>query len=191
MMKKFLAIVLALACTLALFACGSYSKDAEAFVEAVKATDPAELLVTVTLETAEGTYTSEYKTVYNEDSTSTMTYKIATVPGLDSAEDIAYVEGTVTCDKDGNYSDGGEVSGKLAATGVKVDLESKKIKEYTVKGNVLTIEVPQDRAEAIIGMELASDAVLSVTKNADGKIVSITLNYTAAEGTVAIVCEYN
>lgn len=190
-MKKFLAIVLMLTCSLALFACGGYKKDAADFVEAVAATDPAELVVTVSISTEEGTYTSEYKTVYNEDSSSTMTYKIATVPGLDSAEDVVYVEGTVTCDKDGNYSDGGAVSGKLAATGVKVNLESKAIETYAIKGNVLTIDVAKASAKDIVGIELASDAVLSVTKNADGKVVSITLNYTAAEGPVSIVCAYN
>ena len=192
-MKKILALILVLTCAFALFACGEeetpepvYTEDAAEFISAFAATTVSTLKVTVTAQTAEGALTSTYTTVYNADKTGTMTYAIETIPGLDSTDDIVLVEGTVTFDKDGNYSDGGEISGKLGATGVKFNINSSAIKKFSVDGNVLGITVPAADTQAVIGYAIDSDALVTVTK-ADGKITSIALSYTG----VSIVCEYN
>ena len=194
-MKKFLAIILALTCAFALFACGddaatnNYAADAADFITAIGATDVTTLDVKVAVETAQGTLTSTYVTTYNTDGTSTMEYRIETIASLDSAEDIAVQEGTVTCDANGNYSND-EISGKIGATGVSLNLNSDKITSYSVLGDVLTINVAKADTSSVIGTALGSDAVVSVTK-ANGKVVSITLNYTDATGcAVAIVCAY-
>ncbi len=191
-MKKILTLILVLTCAFALFACGGneeapvYTEAAADFITAFGATTVSTLKVTVTADTAEGTLTSTYTTVYNADKTSTMTYSIETIPGLDSAEDLEVVTGTVTCDANGNYSDGGAISGKLGATGVNFDIDSSVIKTFTIDGNVLAITVPAADTQAVIGYAVGSDALISVIK-ADGKIASITLSYTG----VSIVCEYN
>lgn len=196
-MKKFLAIILALTCAFALFACGdgetanNYKTDAADFITAVGATDVTNLDVSVAVETALGTLTSTYNTVYNADGTSTMTYRIETIPALDSTalEEIEVQEGTVTCDANGNYSND-EISGTIGATGVSLNLNSDKISNYTVEGDVLTITVAAADTASVVGTALGSDAIVAVTK-AEGKIVSITLNYTDAAGcAVAIVCAY-
>ena len=194
-MKKFLAIILALTCAFALFACGddaatnNYAADAADFITAIGATDVTTLDVKVAVETAQGTLTSTYVTTYNTDGTSTMEYRIETIASLDSAEDIAVQEGTVTCDANGNYSND-EISGKIGAPGVSLNLNSDKITSYSVLGDVLTINVAKADTSSVIGTALGSDAVVSVTK-ANGKVVSITLNYTDATGcAVAIVCAY-
>ena len=194
-MKKFLAIILALTCAFALFACGddaatnNYATDAADFITAIGATDVTTLDVKVSVETAQGTLTSTYVTTYNADGTSTMEYRIETVASLDSEDDIAVQEGTVTCDANGNYSND-EISGKIGATGVSLNLNSDKITSYSVLGDVLTINVAKADTASVIGTALGSDAFVSVTK-ANGKVVSITLNYTDATGcAVAIVCAY-
>ena len=190
-MKKILALILVLACSFALFACGeeaapAYTEEAAEFITAFGATDITTLKVTVATETAEGTLTATYTTVYNADKTSTITYSIETIPGLDSTEDLEVLTGTVTCDASGNYSDGGAIAGKLGATGVKFDYDSDKITNFEVDGNNLAITVAAADTEAVLGSAIGSDALVTVTK-ADGKITSVALSYTG----VSIVCEYN
>lgn len=190
-MKKILALILVLTCAFTLFACGKddgpvYTEEAAEFITAFGATTVTTLKVTVAADTAEGTLTSVYTTTYNSDKSSTMTYEIETIPGVDSTEDKEVLTGTITCDANGNYSDGGAVSGKLGATGVKFDFDSDKIKTFSIDGNVLAITVPAADTEAVIGYAIDSDALVTVTK-ADGKITSIALSYTG----VSIVCKYN
>ena len=190
-MKKILTLILVLTCAFALFACGedaapTYTEEAAEFITAFGATSISSLKVTVVADTAEGTLTSTYTTTYNADKTGTMTYSIETVPGLDSAEDKVVLTGTVTCDASGNFSDNGEISDKLGATGVKFDYDSDKIDTFEVDGNVLAITVAAADTEAVLGYAIGSDALVTVTK-ADGKITSIALSYTG----VSIICEYN
>lgn len=193
-MKKIIAILLMLACAFTLIACGqddgSYAVAAADFITAINDTQVTTLTATVSAETAEGVLTSKYTTTYNADGSSTMTYEIDTIPGLDSAEDKEVLTGTVTCDKDGNYSDGGAVSGKLGAKGVSFDADSEKITNFTVNGDTLTVTVAAADTEAVLGYAIPSDAVVVVTK-AEGKVISITLSYTEESGAVSIVCAYN
>lgn len=193
-MKKIIAIALTIVCVFALFACvgkTAYQKDAKDFINAAESTKISTLNVTVVVDGSMGKLTSTYTTVYNDDSTSTMTYRIETVAGLDSAEDIAVQEGTVTCDKNGNYSDGGEISGKLGATGAKFDIGNKLIKDYEISGNSLTINVAKEDAKDVIGVATMSDVVIVVSKTDSNAITSVSLSYKGADGNVAIVCIYN
>lgn len=193
-MKKIIAIALSIVCVFALFACAgqtAYQKDAKDFIDAAASTKISTLNVTVVVDGSQGKLTSTYTTVYNEDSTSTMTYRIETVAGLDSAEDIAVQEGTVTCDKNGNYSDGGEISGKLNATGAKFDIGNKLIKDYEISGNSLTIKVAKDDAKEVIGVTTMSDVIIVVSKTNSNAITSVSLSYKGSDGNVAIVCVYN
>ena len=193
-MKKIIAIALSIVCVFGLFACAgqtAYQKDAKDFIDAAASTKISTLNVTVVVDGSQGKLTSTYTTVYNEDSTSTMTYRIETVAGLDSAEDIAVQEGTVTCDKNGNYSDGGEISGKLNATGAKFDIGNKLIKDYEISGNSLTIKVAKDDAKEVIGVTTMSDVIIVVSKTNSNAITSVSLSYKGSDGNVAIVCVYN
>lgn len=190
-MKKILALILVLACSFALFACGeepapTYAEEAAEFITAFGATTINTLNVTVTTETAEGDLTATYTTTYAAGKISSITYSIETIPGLDSTEDLEVLTGTVTCDANGTYSDGGEIANKLGATGIKFDYDSNKISTFTVDGNVLAITVAAADTEAVLGYAIGSDALVTVTK-AEGKITSVALSYTG----VSIVCAYN
>lgn len=190
-MKKILALILVLACSFALFACGEdpapvYAEEAAEFITAFGATTINTLNVTVTTETAEGTLTATYTTTYAAGKISSITYSIETIPGLDSTEDLEVLTGTVSCDASGTYSDGGEIANKLGATGIKFDYNSDKISNFTVDGNVLAITVAAADTEAVLKCAIDSDALVTVTK-AEGKITSVALSYTG----VSIVCAYN
>lgn len=193
-MKKIIAIALSIVCVFALFACAgktAYQKDAKDFIDAFESTKISTLDVTVVVDGSQGVLTSTYKTVYNEDGTSTMKYYIETVAGLNSAEDKDVQEGTVTCDKNGNYTDGGEISGKLGATGIKFNIGSELIKNYKIIGNTLTITVAQADAAAVIGSGAKSDVVIVVSKTSDNSIASVSLSYAGSDGNVSIACVYN
>ena len=220
-MKKIIAMLLALTCVFAMFACNdeevpctvhidedknnacdvcgadvtpeeepevnAYPTDAAAFISALDTTVVNNLRAEVTVTIEGEPITSTYTTVYYDDY-SEMTYKIASIPGVDTADDVVYEEGTVRCDENGNYVgiNGTNVSGMLGATGVKLNLKSDKITNYTVNGNVLTIKLDATSASAVVGYAIGIDATLVVTRAAD-QIVSITLSY----GNIEIVCSYN
>ena len=197
-MKKIFALLLIFTCAFALFACGDKGPSPEeiAYREAVKtftdaaAAVPAGLSVTVKATTELGVLNSSYVTVYNQDGTSTIAYSVDKVNGLESDEDFSTVTGTITVDKNGNYSDGGDFAGSNpAATGVKVDFASDKI-TCSISGNTLSAVVAAADTQAVFGISLPSDAVITAVKSAD-KIASISVNYTATAGAVEIVCTYN
>ena len=201
-MKRIVAIALAVICVFALVACGGsnepqptpnelYKAEAKDFIDAFSATDIKRLDVTVTVDGSLGELTSTYTTVYNEDSTSTMTYRIETIAGLDSEEDSKVTEGTVTCDKNGNYSDGGLVSGTLAATGAKFNINSDLIENYEVAGDTLTITVDKDDSVSVIGASAMSDVIIVISKTSSNCITSVVLKYEGLDGNVSIVCLYN
>ena len=190
-MKKIFAIILALACTFAMFACGgddatAYQTDAKDFISAIESTEVTKLGVKVTAETELGELTSTYTTEYAADGTSTMTYAIEKFLTSDATDEKGVDEGTVTCDANGNYSDGGAVSGKLGATGISFDADSDKITNYEINGNTLTVIVSAADTAAVLGYEIASDAVVVITV-ADGKVTDVSLSYTG----VTIECTYN
>ena len=197
-MKKIFALMLIFTCAFALFSCGKEkgpSPEEIAYQEAVKtftdaaAAVPTGLSVTVKASTALGVLNSRYTTEYNADGTSTITYSVDKVNGLDSDEDFTTVTGIITVDKNGNYSDGGDFAGSNpAATGVKINFASDKI-TCSISGNTLSAAVAAADTQAVLGISLPSDAVISAVKN-EGQITSLSVNYTVATGAVEIVCEY-
>ena len=210
-MKKFLAVLLALTCAFAMFACNeeetpctthidedknnlcdvcgadvtpvedptpvnNYRTDAVAFINALDTTVVENIRVEVTVKIEGDAYTSTYTTVYDDDGSAEMTYKIAKVPGVDSALDVEYDEGKVQNPADGS----------IGVTGIKLNLKSDRIENYTVNGNILTISLSAADASAVVGYSVPADATLVVTK-ADNQIVSMTLTY----ADTVIVCSYN
>lgn len=190
-MKKILIILLALACAFTMFSCGGDS--VKGFDKAIKDTKPTVVNVVIETETALGLLKANYETTYAEDGSFTINYSYEKFNGISegAAEDvIAVVSGTVTCDKDGNYSDGGALVGTATtATGAKIKLGKKM--EYSVSrdGNVLTATIKAANTKSVLGAEFPADVTLVLTK-AEGKIVSYTINYTTDAGVTNIICEY-
>ena len=194
-MKKILVITLALLMMFSLVACGGEeTPDASAsfdeFTAAYAATVPVKITVDTTLETVLGDLTSKVETVFNPNGSSTINYsyekfnEISTDP-----ETKVVVNGTIECDKNGNYSDGGEFVGQNnAITGVRLNLDAN-LMDYTVDNDVLTATVKAENVKAVTGVDFGADVVLMVTKS-NGKIIAVTASYTSANGPVSIVCSY-
>ncbi len=202
-MKKLISLLLALACifacAFAFTACGeeeepptpapTYAESATAFITAYNAMSASDMKATVTLNTAEGELTSVYTITKNNDGTTTIAYAIEEFAGLDTEADTVVKEGSVTSDAQGNYSDGGAVSGKIGAKGVNIDIDSDKITNYSVSSNTLRITVKADDTASVLGTALPETVVVVTLE--EGAVASISLNYTdSASNVVTIVCEY-
>lgn len=203
-MKKIISLLLALACVFAcafaFTACGeeeepptptpTYAESAASFITAYNAMSVSDMKATVTLRTTEGELTSVYTITKNTDGTTTIAYVIEEFAGLDTAADTTVKEGSITSDAQGNYSDGGAISGKVGAKGVKIDIDSDKITDYSISSSTLRITVKADDTASVLGTALP-DTVVVVTLE-DSAVASISLNYVdASSNAVSIVCEYN
>ena len=191
-MKKILIVMLALTCAFAMFSCNDdKAVSLDGFKTAVNNTAPSVVNVSVEVETALGALASNFKTTYAADGSFVIDYSYEQFNATSSgnADDVkSTVAGQVTCDKDGNYSDGGALTGKTTvATGAKLDLNAKKMEGVKVSedGNVLNATVKAENTTAVLGIEIASDVTLVVTKAAD-KVVSYSMEY---ENTT-ITCSY-
>ena len=116
-------------------------------------------------------------------------YEMDVVPGLDS--DDTFIEGDVTVDANGTVVSGdASVYQKFAANDLTYNIASG-ITEYELAGNILMIKVEAANTEVVFGRAFASDVVSTITITDAGKVSSITLNYTQADGsTVKTVVSY-
>ncbi len=194
-MKKILVMLLALTLAFSMFSCGG-DEQIEAFVAAIEETNPNTLTVTVKQESELGTLNAVYNTVYAEDGSFVMeyAYDVFNSAATSATEGVVSTKtGTVTCDKDGNYSDGGEFKGKNeTSTGLTIDLEYKKFENYTISqdGTVLTAEISADISENVLGINLGVDSVLVITR-AGNQVSTVSLVYTTEQGKVTILVSYN
>ena len=196
-MKKIIALLLMLTCAFAMFACGDDEPTEEEIAyqaiiaEYTKAafTAPTALTVKVSTGSAFGTLESEYKTTYKADGTSTIEYSIDKINGLDSADEKSTVTGTIKVDANGNYADENGFSGaNPLASGVKLNLASDKI-TFRATSELLSGTIASADTEAVIGIAIAADVTLTVTK-ADGKITSVALAYVLDGNAVSALCTY-
>ena len=193
-MKKILVMILALCCAFAMFSCGDAEYIGD-FNNAIKATKPTVVKVEVVAKSALGELNSVYTTTYNEDGSFAIEY---TKESFNSASDgesddvIKTETGSVSCDANGKYSDGGDIAGTLAdAKGVSLKLSEKTMKaSVSADGNVLTATVAAKNTASVFGVEYAGDVTLVITKAQD-KIVSYTMSYQANETTaISVVCTF-
>ena len=183
-MKKILIVMLALTCALAMFSCGDKSVSLDGFKKASNNTAPTVVNVSVEV----GGLASNFKTTYAADGSFVIDYSYELFNSSSSESDKSTIVGQVTCDKDGNYSDGGALTGTTAvATGAKLAFNSNKMENVTVSkdGNVLSATVKAANTKAVLGIEIATDVTLVVTKAAD-KIVSYSMEFDKT----TITCSY-
>lgn len=204
-MKKIVSLMLALACVLAcafaFVSCGEpedtepqvkepvYSEEAARFISAYSATNVKTVNATVKTTILGETLTATYLTEKNTDGTVKMTYSVEQLCELDSAEDKEVVTGEALSDTNGTFTD--ENAKAFGANGVKLALNTDKIKSFDASANVLRITVEAKDTAAVVGADLGADAVVTVTISG-GVVTVITLAYSnATSGAVEIVCEYN
>lgn len=193
-MKKILVIALAFIMAFTFVACANEetgSSKFESFEEAAYSTPSSEITVSTKLVSALGELNSQIQTRFNPDGSAVIDYYIERFDeDFTSDSVISSKSGTVTY-ADGKYSDGGELVGEVSAvTEINLSFAEDKM-EYSINGDVLTATVKAENTKAVLGIEIAADVTLVVTKNAT-KIVSATMNYTIADiGDFTVICTYN
>ncbi len=198
-MKKLLVILLALTCAFTMFSCEGQTAankktgSIKDFEKAIEETNPAAIEVQITSDTALGSLAASFKTTFAEDGSFVIegSYEKfnATTEG-EVADVKTVVPVKITCDKSGNYSDGGAFSGSNpAVTGKKLELSKKLDASISNDGNVLTATVKADKTEDVFGVAYATDVILVITKN-EGKIISYTMEYATDNGSNKIICNY-
>ncbi len=197
-MKKIIALIMAITLVFALASCSPESSELTEYTEAIANTTPASAIIDVT------TYDTEfdielkgkYTVAYNEDGTATLEYKYEKLnPTIVSGKDNEMKEtvtGSATISADGTVT--GDVNASVfAATGIKIDL-TKTIKSYIVARGILTVNIAKANTEAVLGVDLPSDASLELRlaeSEAGTEIGQATINYSTDRGTVRIVCQYD
>ena len=191
-MKKLLIVLVAFACVFTMFSCGKPASY-DGFIEAIENTTPAVVEVKITSDTAFGPLSALFKTTYKEDGSFTISgsyERFNTISEGESKDVTSTVPVEITCDKDGNYSDGGAFTGSNpAATGAKLTLDKKLKADVSKDGNVFSANIKAEDTKAVLGIEFAADVNLTITKN-DGKIISYTMEYKTEFGYDKIVCSY-
>ena len=203
-MKKFISIMLLLACALtcsfALASCDEpvdpvpekpvvvYSEASAAFINAVKATAANTTDATIKVEVQGETLNAAYHTVKNSDGTKTMTYAIEKLNGFDVAENKTVVSGEATSDAAGVFTD--ENAKAFGANGITLNLDKYNGTDFDASANVLRITVAAADTAAVLGTAIGADAVVVITISG-GAVSSVTVNYETPAAKVEIVCEYD
>ncbi len=205
-MKKIVSLLLALACVFAcafaFTSCGEpeitdpqgekepvYSEEAARFISAYNATVVETVASTIKSTILGETLTATYFSEKNTDGTVKMTYAVEQLPDADSTEDREVVTGEALSDANGTFTD--DYAEAFGANGLKIALNTDKIKSFDASANVLRITVAAADTAAVVGVNLGADAVVTVTIS-NGAVTVITLAYSnATSGAVEIVCQYN
>ncbi len=204
-MKKLVCLLLALACSFALFACGKDKepeiRPEDTLLEIVNASEPTKIITMSSYKhTASGmAYKGTYTTVLTADGfvfDYEYQQKAAVVPGADPNNTVETKVGTVIY-ADGRYSvDGGETWKNEApdtdVLKVTLDLKKENLGSYTVSkdGNSLTTVLNAETAKKVLGLDIASDTInVKITTN--GKyLTQLNISYVTEVAEVSIDTSY-
>ena len=188
-MKKFLIMVVALACALTMFACGEDATlDLSAFNNAANSSKPTAAVLNVGLEATLGSLAANYNITYAADGSAIVEYsreEFNTAGTSDSVKNT--VTGSVNCDASGKLADAAAF-GIDTIPGTNFNFAVDKM-NCTVNGNVLSAVISAGNTEAVLGANYGADVTIVYTIN-DGKVVSFSMTYTTEIGTVSIACAY-
>lgn len=189
-MKKFLIIVVALACALTMFACGEESTiDLSAFNNAANSSKPTAAVLNIGLEATLGSLAANYNIAYAADGSATVEYsreEFNTAGTSDSVKNT--VTGSVNCDASGKLADAAAF-GIDTIPGTNFNFAADKMNNCTVNGNILSAVISAGNTEAVLGANYGADVTIVYTIN-DGKVASFALTYTTEVGTISIACAY-
>lgn len=156
------------------------------FVAAVKATKPNVLVINITTtEVGKFTLNSAYTVTYGQDGSFVISGTVESLNPSLSGDLIISTPINITCDAQGNYSDGGEFAGSNpAAQGISIDF--MKLKNYsTPSSTILNATVAKADTASVFGVAYSNDVTLVVNKS-ESAITSVSVSY----ANVVISCEY-
>ena len=204
-MKKLLAVLIAVSCLFCIISCDQTQGDTPdipvseggvSFSEFVKAAadtaSPESSVVTTKLESSYGTLKSVLSIEYAADGSSVIVYNGQRYGSLALGEAYIVDEDpiTVTCDKDGNYSDGGELVGNVVASGAfALNLVEGKLRDAKIEGSILYATVFSADTAAVLGVNLGATVTIAVAIK-DGKIGSVSVSYRDGTDKINVECEY-
>ncbi len=195
-MKKIIALLLILVCTVSVVACKPEGPDYyKEFNDAVASSSPTSCNIIVRQTQTEATLNANLTVTFSADGSMaiTGTHDVFLPIGSGNADEITETQPvSVTRDANGNYSDGGAFINNtpvVVANAFNFDA-TKMTAVFSDDANVVTATVAKENTKAVVGMEIASAVSLTVTKN-DGKIISYTIEYADVAGAVYINCTCN
>ncbi len=195
-MKKIIALILALACSFALFSCDD-TKDAIKNVNKMyKAIVPTKIVTETTQDIGSHVLTGEYilatGTVDGKD-VSTLYYNYqklrSVVDGAGDTEELPWEDVTLTKEyhedkglreNGGKWqADGNDFAPSIDDVAMQFDAENLLDIVSDEAKNTVTFTVPKDKTALVFGEDMAPAADVSVTITHDGAaIMSITMTYT-------------
>lgn len=193
-MKKIISILLVIVCLGALFSCAEPVVDASNFQAAIDSTNPTKIIINTSTKDSNGELKGSFTITNNADGSSTIEYSYEKWLPIGEGDETKETVGpiTVTRDKDGNYSDGGEFTGSAptGAAGVKVNLTNitSEVK-ISADETTLTAVVAKAETKAVFGTAYDYDVSLTVVKG-DAGIKSVTLDYVKGGTVGKIFCKY-
>lgn len=203
-MKKIICLLLALACSFALFACGEDELEVspeDAFLEVVNNSEPTKIttMSSYSHTATQAVYKGTYTTVFTDDGfvfDYEYQQKALAVPGAVPGSSIETKKGQVIY-ADGRYStDGGENwKSELPDTGalkVTLNLKKENLGSFTLSrdGNTLTTVLNAENAKSILGLDIASDAI-DVKIYTNGKhLTQLSIAYSTEAAVVSIETSY-
>ncbi len=197
-MKKFLSLVVIIACVCMLFSC---SGDATSAFEAAIAGVGADTSTTITQVTEDvlGELTATYTVTYNDDGSATINYSYEQWKDITASgtEDKTVITGTITRAEDGTYTDGKDFSGSAdsIAAGFSLNLEAvKDAAEISSDKTTLKVNVAAEDTESVFGFEFSYDVELEIKLKGDA-LDTVTVSYTYVgddknEYDCSISCKY-
>ncbi len=210
-MKKLLAMIVALSCIFCIFSCNSTDDDGNktnapsipvseggvSFAEFVSAVEGMSSVKTSSIKTSyttegKGTLESVFSIAYNTDGSASMEFTTERYGSLANDEDFIVTEGpfVVECDKNGNYSLDGVASGNVMASGAyRLNLDQYKLYDARIEGNVLYATVFSTDTADVLGTQIVATVSLSVVING-GKITALSADYIINGSWVSVKCEY-
>ena len=201
-MKKLFALLLISIMAFAVVSCDKGAQQQqptaeqqqfEDFTHAVNQTPAAQIKVVTEFTTELGVLGSTIDTRFNPDGSATINYSIENFDSdFVGAAPVITKTGTVTLNKDGSYSDGGEFEGLIGSSvsSVLINLDSTKFESYNIDGGTLSAVVKAENTEAVFGTAIAADVNFMLTISND-RVISVVLNYKVAAGTVETVISYS
>lgn len=208
-MKKIIALVLAVACVLALASCdvldGILGNDGGVDVNAgtgkvsdiqklVDESAPVGADISVTLDSTLGVLNGEYDVVYNEDGSAKVTYTYELFNEFNAESPATELKTAYSGEV--NVSATGELDAELngvasvEAISFELNLDESKLTDASVEAGVLTATVSAENTESVLGVNVGYDVSISVSTGAD-RVTSVAITYVSNAGNVEITTVYS
>ena len=200
-MKKLLALLLICVMAFAVVSCDDEEpvvdvQDPNAvfdvFYTAIDQTPADKITLDSKFTSAVGVLESKIITKFNPNGSATIDYYIEDFNGDSLSSEIKdSINGVVTLNKDGSYSDGGTFQGLLGANipSVNLSLDSAKLASYSIEGGVLSATVAAANTAAVFGVAIAYDVNFMLTVS-NSSVISLVISYVTELGTMETLVTY-